>query len=39
MEKIFIDKAEEFGFFEVDKCEALGMEGGPAEEEGNHHGG
>ena len=39
MEKIFIDKPEEFCFFKVDKCEALGMEGSPADEEGNNNGG
>ena len=36
MEKIFVDKPEEFSFFKVDKCEALGMEGSPADEEGNN---
>jgi hypothetical protein len=39
MEKIFIDKPEEFSFFKVDECEALGMEGSPADEEGNYNGG
>ena len=39
MEEIFIDSPEESCVFEVDKCEALGMEGSPADEEGNNHGG
>ena len=37
MEKIFIDKSKEFGFFKVDKCEALGMEGSPADEKCNYN--
>ena len=37
MEKIFVDKPEEFSFFKVDKCEALGMEGSPADKEGNNN--
>jgi hypothetical protein len=39
MEKIFVDKPKEFGFFKIYKCEALGMEGSPADEEGNNNGG
>ena len=39
MKNIFVDKPKEFGSFKVDKCEALGMEGSPADEEGNNNGG
>ena len=39
MEKIFVDKPEEFSFFKVDKCEALGMEWSPTDEEGHNNGG
>ena len=34
VEEIFVDSTEQCGIFEVDKCEALGMERGPADEEG-----
>ena len=37
MEQIFIDSTEQLRVFEVDKCEALGVEGGPAEEEGDNY--